>query len=510
VALGTASPDPPATPAVGPMRPLQAIVALGGIQALTMIAGLARTKVLAVTLGPAGVGVAGVVDQAVALVAQLGSLSIPFVALKFMSRARDDGSAELRRIFTALVMTVVAASTAATVIATSLSWLQPSLFGSGLAGYQLAVLIGLVGVPAIAIAAVFRNVMAALERHRESALAAFFAAVLTVAGAYVGVRTGGLVGLYVANTIVTVVTVVGMYLYLNRVVHLQFVGGMRTADVRQELQRQPGLANFAASMYILALTSPLAYLMARSLLLSTHGEIAAGFAAAAYGLAVSVRLVLNQANGLYLTPIVNRSTSKSVRTDAVAEYLRILTVLVVLSTVVIALFPRPWLTLLYSEDFAQAASLVVYFLLAEAVLLAAGVYQALLIGFDDIKGFLASTLAGHAITMTLTWAIVDRLGGFGVAIAFLAGNFVMLVGTAVRLLRTHDGRSAFASLPPLVVALAAMGALGWWSARPTAPSVAIRIVALVAAGTIALAFLRADERRWLLRPWRTSSSARIP
>ena len=69
--------SPPAADTASPpsFRPLQAIVALGGIQALTMLAGLARTKVLAVLLGPAGVGVASVVDQVVSLVAQLGAKS---------------------------------------------------------------------------------------------------------------------------------------------------------------------------------------------------------------------------------------------------------------------------------------------------------------------------------------------------------------------------------------------------------------------------------------------------
>ena len=475
-----------------------------------MIAGLARTKVLAVSLGPSGVGVAGVVDQAVALVAQLGSLSIPFVALKFLSRARDEPKAAVGRIYTSLVLTVVVASTVSAAVATALAWWQPALFGTGLTPYRTAVLLALVSVPPIAVAPVFRNVMAALERHRESALAAFFAAILTVIGAWVGVRVGGLEGLYIANAVVTLVTIVGMYIYLQRALGLQFASGMRPSDVSRELSSQPGLANFAASMYVLALTSPLAYLLARSLLLSSHGEVEAGWVAAAYGLAVSVRLVLNQANGLYLTPIVNRAGPKESRTNAVAEYLRILIVLVVLSSVLIVLFPQPWITLLYSTGFLEAAPLVVYFLLAESVLLLAGVYQALLIGFDDIKGFLVSTVAGQILTIGLAWWLVGSIGGKAVGIAFLAGNSVILLSTAVRLLRAHEGRAAFAPLVPLVVSLAVIGTLGWWASRPVAPSIALRAGAFVAVAAIALAFLRPDERRWLLRPWRSPSRASVP
>jgi enterobacterial common antigen flippase len=507
VALGSSSVDA-AAPA--PIRPLQAIVALGGIQALTMLAGLARTKVLAVTLGPGGVGVASVIDQAVALVAQLGSLSVPFAALKYLSRARDSTSTDLRRVYTAFVLLVALASTLCAAIATALSMWQPGMFGDGLAPYRLAVTVALLGVPPIALAPVFRNVMAALGRHRESAVAAFCAAMLTVAGAYFGVRYGGLVGLYVANAIVTIVTIVGMHAYLSRSVNLQLVPEMRVPDVTRELRAQPGLVSFAGAMYVLALTSPLAYLLARSLLLSTRGEIEAGWVAAAYGLAVSVRLVLNQANGLYLTPLVNRATAKSVRTEAVAEYLRILIVLVVIASVAIAMFPHQWLVLLYSRTFLDAAPLVVYFLLAESVLLIAGVYQALLIGFDDIAGFLACSVAGHLVTIALAWWLVPSKGGMGVALGFLAGNSVILVATAVRLLRAHEGRPVFVPLVPLVLALAAIGILGWWAAGQAALSAGLRIVMYVGAVGLAFVFLRPDERRWLVRPWRYTSGPPRP
>ncbi|MGI8497280.1 MAG: hypothetical protein ACR2OG_06835 [Gemmatimonadaceae bacterium] len=46
------------------------------------------------------------------LVAQLGSLSIPFVGLKFLARARDGAADETRRIHDALVMLLVMASIA--------------------------------------------------------------------------------------------------------------------------------------------------------------------------------------------------------------------------------------------------------------------------------------------------------------------------------------------------------------------------------------------------------------
>ncbi len=505
-----AADSPVADSAPGPsFRPLQAILALGGIQAFTMLAGLARTKVLALLLGPAGVGVASVIDQVVSLVAQLGSLSIPFVGLKFLARARDDAATDTRAIYDALVMLLVLASIAAAAIGTGVAALNPSSFGEGLSSYRSALIVALVGVPPFAIAPLLRNAMAALERHRESAIAAFLGAVLTVGGAAVGVSAGGLVGLYAANGIVLIVTIAGMQWYLGRTLGLGLPRSLDTAAAIRALRSQRGLMTFASAMYILAMTSPFAYLLARSMLLSTHGATVAGFVAAAYGIGVSIRLVLNQANGLYLTPLVNRNSPKVDRIAAVAEYLRILIVLVVLSTLLIVLFPSQWLTLLYSPQFLDAIPLVAVFVLGEAVLLVAGVYQALLIGFDDIVGFLASTVTGQLITIALARWLVAGHGGLGVGLAFLAGNSVILVATATRLLRKHAARQVFLPLGPLAVALLTTAAAGWWVLRAGGgPGIAWKAAAYLVACGIAFLFLRPDERRWILRPWQAPAAAR--
>jgi O-antigen/teichoic acid export membrane protein len=405
-------------------------------------------------------------------------------------------------------MLLVLASIVAAAIGTGVATLNPSFFGEGLTAYRSALIVALLGVPPFAIAPLLRNAMAALERHRESAIAAFLGAVLTVGGAAIGVRASGLVGLYVANAIVLVITIAGMQWYLARSLGLGLPRHLNTAAAAQALRSQRGLMTFASAMYVLALTSPFAYLLARSMLLSTHGAIEAGFVAAAYGIGVSIRLVLNQANGLYLTPLVNRNTPKADRVAAVAEYLRILIVLVVLSTLLIVLFPSQWLTLLYSARFLDAVPLVTVFVLAEAVLLVAGVYQALLIGFDDISGFLVSTVTGQLITIALARWLVAGHGGVGVGLAFLAGNSVILVATATRLLRTHSAREVFVPLWPLSVALTTTAAAGWWVPRVGGPAIAWRVGAYVAACGIAFVFLRPDERRWILRPWQAPASAR--
>ena len=213
-----------------------------------------------------------------------------------------------------------------------------------------------------------------------------------------------------------------------------------------------------------------------------------------------------------LYPIVVRAVAvrapKGERIAAVAEYLRILIVLLVLSTLVCVLFPAQWIALLYSSKFGGAVSLVAVFVLAEAVLLVAGVFQALLIGFDDISGFLVCTVAGQLLTISLTRWLVASDGGMGVGIAFLTGNAVILIATGFRLLSRHDARRVVTPALLLAIALGATAASGWWATRAPGPAPLSRAAVYLVACSIALAFLRPDERRWIIRPWRAPASPR--
>jgi O-antigen/teichoic acid export membrane protein len=499
--MGVGSTQPGDESPASPFKPLQAIVALGGIQALTMAAGLARTKVLALLLGPAGLGVASVVDQVLSLIAQLGSLSIPFAALKYLSRSRDSSDEETRRIYNAFVLLLTVAAIGFALVACVVAAARPSLFGDGLTAFRTPLIVALLGVPPFALMPLLRNALAALERHRESAVAALIAAVLSIGGSALGVQIGGLTGLYVANGIVLLVTIAGMQWYLGGSLRLGLSRASSVAEAFRLLKAQPGLWTFASSMYVLALTSPLAYLFARSTLLSTHGAAEAGLAAAVYGIAVSIRLVLTQANALYLTPLVNRSRPKGERIAAVAEYLRILVVLVTLSALLVVLFPRQWLLLLYSARFVAAFPLVTVFVLAETVLLVAGVYQTLLVGFDDSRGYLLSTVAGHLLTIMVAHSLAVARGGFGVGLAFLAGNSVILIATATRSVRRHHAARVLTPLLAFGVAVSGIAAAGWWASSSNTPGVALRVAVYAGAAVLAFAFLRPDERRWIVRPW---------
>lgn len=267
-----------------------------------------------------------------------------------------------------------------------------------------------------------------------------------------------------------------------------------------ELRKQDGLGRFILGFHLLSLTSPLAYLVARVQILSHYGAAGTGLFAAAYGLAVAMRVVLNQANGLYLMPIVNRSSAKTDRARATGEYLRVLVVMLALPALAIVLFGHAWMVLLYSREFAGATAMLGVFVAGEAMLLFAGVYRTLLIGFDDLRAHLVISVIANGVVAAGAWLLVGPLGPAGAGYAFLGAHTIILVGSAWRLKAAHHAGAATRPLPRVLTTVATVfGAAIWVTSWE--PGVIWRVLLYALLGLAFASLLSPAERRWLLAPW---------
>lgn len=462
-----------------------------------MAAGLARTKILALLLGPGGLGIVGVIDQTVALVTHFGSLSFPFVALTFLSRARGEAAERFTRLYLAFLKVLLASSLLATAFAIGIALWRTTLIADELAPYRLPLVLGLAGAPALAVAAYLRSVLAAAERHSQAALFALAGGIALIGTSYAGVRLQGITGLYLGNLAVAVLLPLLIIAYLRRggaIAKTESTGALNV------LRGVPGLPGFTSTIHLLSLVSPLAYLAARVAVLRQYGPVEAGLFHAAYGLAIAVRVVLGQANVLYLTPTLNRATENSERAKTAAAYVRVLVVLLVLAGLPVVLFPGEWIRLLYSERFAGAAAFLAVFVVAEAVLLTAGVYQMLLIAFDDVRAHAVIAVAGQLLLAVLALTWVETLGSLGVGLAFLAGHSLILGLLLLRMRQKHHLPAVAQPLYLLAAGLGALMAAGWWAVSAV-PHAAAKVGVYLVLAALSLGLLTRDERAWLLRPW---------
>jgi O-antigen/teichoic acid export membrane protein len=207
--------------------------------------------------------------------------------------------------------------------------------------------------------------------------------------------------------------------------------------MREEIRDNPGIVTFALILFGTSLTQPLAYLMARYAVLSHFGEAQAGLLQSAIALAASLGLVLNPANGLYLTPILNRDIPKEDKLRAALEFQRKLMIVLGLLAVPIVLF-APWLLiLLYSRAFVEASGVVFLFVMAQCVTQMAGVYQALIIGLDDLKIYGLIVGVGQLSLGVISWGLAPRYGLLGVALGFLCASVIIFLVTLIQLSVRH-------------------------------------------------------------------------
>ena len=124
-------PCPPWRP-IPTLKMLKELASIGSLQVVGIAINALRSKIFAVLLGPAGFGIVATIDQLVASMVQLCNLSVPYTALKLLSRSHSQGEAQFRRSYAAffkliLALAIVSTLIAMAVIPSLMSQLDPQL-----------------------------------------------------------------------------------------------------------------------------------------------------------------------------------------------------------------------------------------------------------------------------------------------------------------------------------------------------------------------------------------------
>jgi O-antigen/teichoic acid export membrane protein len=338
----------------------------------------------------------------------------------------------------------------------------PQWLGAELAAYRNLLLPGLLAVPALSLHGFLVNVLAAARHTRASGLLLLVIAALSLLAVVLGVLLGGVPGYYWALLVAYYTAAGGALVYLHRRLHLPVLG--RGPGVRTTLAANPGIVPFALIIFAASYTQSLSLFVTRYAVLSHHGEAATGLLQAAIGLAASINLLLNPANGLYLTPYLNRAGPVIEKMRTTLEFERKLLVVMAAAAMPLVLF-APWLLiLLYSAQFVAVGAVLFVFVLAQCLVQLAGVHQALLIGLDELRAYGAVVAAGQLTLGLVAWLAVPAFGLAGAAAGFLGAGLALFCFTWA-LLHVRHGFRLPARLKALIVySLLAIGAGGWLAA----------------------------------------------
>ena len=476
---------------------LRALLTIGAAQVATMLVMLARTKTLAVLLGPELVGVMAVIDKLLAVIAQTTSLSLPYAAVRFLPERWRAGPAQFRDLFARMrnvLLLLIAAATAGALLVTQVA---PAVWGEALLPYREALLIAILGLPVVGLIPFLQNAVAGrMEQYRSMLVSFLHAIVLTAAVA--GVWWAGLAGYYAVYAVLGVILVIGVTRIVTR-----GPGDAAQAPAQPAFPLAlPGeVWSFSGALLILTFLAPYAALFVHYRLLSGHGAEAAGWMQAAVGISLSVRAVLGSAHSVYLTPNVNRGGSPEERMQWANGFETTLCLIAGLVLPPLLLFPDLFVHLLYSSAFLPGAAFVMLFVLVEVVGLLSGTYQALVVAFGHMRHHVAHNLVAQLLVVATAFQLVEPFGILGAGLASLIAPVFMLFATmwflhrryGLRMPATLVARSAW-----LLVSLVAAGLLGAWSMELSWGSIGAKagIYAVIAGG---FALLLTDHERSRIR-----------
>ena len=482
------------------------LVSIGAIQLLIMFVALVRAKVLSVLLGPSGFGVVSTIDQATQTAMQLAHLSLPFTALKFMSRRHSDGHDPFERTYASFFRGLLGIALVAVLVLEALLWLRPGVFGAELVAYRRYFAIAFLGIPSLMLNVLLINTLAAAQRGATGALTNLVIGVVAATAAIVGVTLGGFGGLYVATVMSSIAATGGVVWYLHRSLRVSIAA--HGARLRDELRESPEIVSYSLYVYIAVGAYLVAVLVTRFFVFDALGPAGAGWLQALLSIALTVGAVMTPMSGLYLAPLLNRQMPVASKLGVANDFAAKIAPLFLLGGVAVSLFPSLALTVLFSRKFAGAAGVLFLFVVWQCLHHLVNVYLQLLIGLDDVRFYALLNCIAYVGAALVFRPLIGAYGLGGAAIALSVASVINAIGTAARLaLRFHAriGPVVLVRGGASVAAIMGAGALFRGSAELSGSGVSLRVAYLVAVSLLLWMTMSAAERAWL-RSWRIASA----
>lgn len=475
------------------------ILTIGSIQVLAVFLQFIKSKVIAVYLGPAGVGVVGTIDQFVQFAAFVSVLGFPAASIKFLSKAHSEGEESFQKSYSGFFKSLLFLSAAGAILTISVIILKPGIIGEELQEYKLFLILGLLTLPTFTLLALFGNVFAAAQKFKLSSVLVLLTNLVSMLAAVAGVVYADILGLYIGNILMGVLITILTMIYFRKKLGLSFYD--RRSNIVRELKNNPVIFSTALLLYFSAITASLSYLTARFAILENFGEVEAGLLHGVMVLSFAFGTALYPAINIYLNPLVNRQVEKEIKIGQAVQFQRKLVFLLSLAAIPILMFPKLMLTLMLSDKFAVVSQFVYLFVLSQFIVQLAGIYQSLLIGLDDVKSYTLITGAGQILSACLSLILVPHFGIKGVAFAFLIGNTGNFIVSLVRLIVKYGF-----SLPPGVafligytfLVLCLTGVICSQVAELDVISFSAKIIILLLFGSSLWLFLNRDEKAYLI------------
>ena len=470
-----------------------------GATLIVGVLGVARTKVLAVGLEPAGLGLYGQILTLLTALSAASGLGLGLGTTRVVAecRARGDRDGLKTALEVSFALPLAIASVLALLIAASSGVLAPWLLDD-----DRAVLIVLAAL-AVPIVALQGPLVHALQGFRDVAGVQgsniLFGITLTLASV-VGVVVAGLEGAVFALAAGNLAYAAALGWRLRGLVRRAGVGLVLVAGLRPELLREPivrGMLGIGFASLFVGVASTVAELVVRTFVLKGDGAAAAGIFQALHLISVQLLgVIVASVVFLSFTAITEAHTAgdrERVR-STIDDTLRLTLLLVLPVLVALGLFREDVIRVFLSAGFGEAADLLPRQLAGDALRTVAWVLGAALVPLGLTRMWVGTTVVSVLGYIGAATILVPSHGLDGAVAAYIVEWGVAMILAAVVLMR-----AGFLALSALTVRtlLGTAGVAGVLAApEPAWPFGALAVV--VFAGVLAAVGTARDERAALL------------
>ncbi len=396
---------------------LKSSAIIGGASVVNIALGLVRTKIAALVLGPAGVGLIGLFQNLVQTASNLAAFGLGTAGTRQIAAAAHDPAA-LARARTALLggslVLALAGGAATWLLRIPLArWVAGDAAQAGTVGWlALGVTLAVLGGAQTAFLVGLRRIGDAAAITVGSALAGTLAG----AGAVLYAGQSGIAAFVIAPL---VAAWLGGAWFVHRVPQARAVSPS-PAQLRAEFR---GLLGAGAAFLIAGVGTTLAQLVARALIQHRLGAVAVGQFQASWMISiVYVGFVLQAMGADYyprLTEAIGRRDEAHRMIDEQSEVALLLSAPVLLGT----LGGAPWIIpLLYAHAFAPAAEILRWQILADLLKIASWPLGYVLLARGEARTFMVGELAASGVLIGALWLLLPRVGlpasGIAVLIAY--------------------------------------------------------------------------------------------
>ena len=394
---------------------IKTTAAIGTTEILLMGVALARNKYLAVTIGPEGFGIYGLLNSFFMMIAVFAGTWMAIGTIKYISeyQAKEDKE-NLNSIFSFSAIIVAGIGIFLTIILiVERKWFINTFLSNEIK--ESYYLIFCVAFIALCLRPIFLGVLQGLRRVQEVIISRWSIAILNLIFTIILVWLWGLTGFFLSLLFNSFLAVGILYWGIQR------RNGLHLKRFSWQNPVVRLLLSFGSVNFFLSIINLSSQYLQRNIILKNMDIAAVGLFQAGVAL-MNYMGVINRGSTFYFFPKMSEEMDNSYRNQKINEYLRFILLFSIPISVLAILFGKWAILILYSSEFHSLSSVFFLFVVGQFLTSVGSVFQSTIVGMARLKMHSISSIVIHSLWIIMPLLLINKYGIGALGIGFVAGG----------------------------------------------------------------------------------------